>query len=59
MKTGWDKAVTDAEEMVRDARSWLADAEATLAVCKENRDRGEPFPGEKTKTAAMKGETHG
>ena len=47
-KNGWEGAVADAEEMVKDARSWLADAEATLAVCKEHRDRGEPWPGEKT-----------
>lgn len=46
-KNGWEAAVADAEEMVKDARSWLADAEAALAVCKENRDRGEPWPGEK------------
>lgn len=25
--------------MVRDARSWLADAEATLAVCQENKKK--------------------
>lgn len=39
------------EEMVKDARAWLADAEATLAVCKENRDRGQSLPAQ-TKGAA-------
>jgi hypothetical protein len=40
-------AVVDAEKMVKDARSWLAQAEATLAVCIERRDSGAQFPGEK------------
>jgi hypothetical protein len=35
----WEQEVKEAEEMVNDARAWLADAEATLAVCKENRDK--------------------
>lgn len=38
-KNEWDQAVVEAEEMVKDARGWLTDVEATLAVCVENRDR--------------------
>jgi hypothetical protein len=45
-KNNWDQEVKEAEEMVKDARAWLADAEATLAVCRENKDRGEPYPGQ-------------
>ncbi len=50
--TKWEQAVVEAEEMVKDARGWLADAEATLAVCKENRDRGERVPGKSKQVAA-------
>lgn len=45
--SGWDRAVYDAEQKIRETEGKLAGLKAALAVCKERRDKGEPFPGER------------
>ena len=44
--TGWDGAVYDAEQKIRAVEGKLIGLRAALEVCKERRDRGEPWPGE-------------
>jgi hypothetical protein len=46
----WDKAIYDAEQKVKTVEGKLAGLKAALAVCKERRERGEPFPGEASET---------
>ena len=40
---GWEMAVSDAQEMVKQAEKRLLDLKAALAVCVERRDSGEPW----------------
>jgi len=44
----WAAAAEYAEERVREARLRLAEVESALAICIDRRDRGEPFPVERT-----------
>lgn len=53
--SGWDKAVYDAEQKIKAVEGRLSGLRAALAVCKERRDKGEPFPGEGSETFEASG----
>lgn len=42
--TGWDGAIYDAEQKISKTKGRLAELKAALALFKERRDAGEPFP---------------
>lgn len=44
--SGWDKAIYDAEQKIAATKSRLSRLKAALALFKEQKLSGEPFPGE-------------
>ena len=42
----WDKAISDAEGMIREAKERIAQLKSSVKTFKRLRDRGAPFPGE-------------
>ena len=45
----WDTAIADAETRAEQARQLIAALKKSVRTFKRLRDRGEPFPGEKSK----------
>lgn len=45
--SGWDGAIYDAEQRIGQVKRRLAELKAVLALYKERRESGEPWPGEK------------
>ena len=44
----WDTAISDAERLIQEARDRITRLRHSIIAFKELRDRGEPFPGEKS-----------
>jgi hypothetical protein len=47
--SGWDMAIYDTELKIKATEGKLSGLKAALEVCKDRREKGEPFPGESTK----------
>lgn len=42
----WDKAIMDAEEMIRESRQRISDLKRSIEMFKDLRESNAPFPGE-------------
>jgi hypothetical protein len=47
--SSWDALITDAEQMIGEAKDRIARLNQSIEIFRQLRDKGEPFPGQRPK----------